>query len=139
MNILKKYNSDNIDWNIGSLFAHDNYIIKLLIIMRELGIDTHIKYVFGSIPTVLCGGRVPPRDATLDNAFKIIDRYNQLGVGCRLTFSSHDVSKDELSDELSNKLMQHLEDNNQKYGVRMNGIILMSELLGEYIYNNYNL
>lgn len=138
MNILKRYNSDNIDWNIGSLFAHDDYIIKLLYLMRELDTTNPIKYVFGSIPTVLCGGRVPPRDATLDNAFKIIDRYNQLGVGCRLTFSSHDVSKDELSDELSNNLMQHLEDNNQKYGVRMNGIILMSELLGEYIYNNYN-
>lgn len=138
MNILKRYNSDNIDWNIGSLFAHDDYIIKLFYLMRELDITNPIKYVFGSIPTILCGGRVPPRDATVENTFKIIDRYNKLGVGCRLTFSSHNVSKDELSDDISNKLMQHLEDNNQKYGVRMNGVILVSELLSEYIYNTYN-
>lgn len=138
MGVLKQYNSDSIDWNIGALYAHDDYIQKLFIVMKELGLDNPIKYVFGTIPTVLVGGRVTPRDATMENAFKLIDRYNQLGVGCRLTFSSMYVTKDELKDSVSNQLMQHLEENNQKYGVRMNGIILTSELLGEYIYNNYN-
>lgn len=138
MGVLKQYNSDSIDWNIGALYAHDDYIQKLFIVMKELGLVNPIKYVFGTIPTVLVGGRVTPRDATMENAFKLIDRYNQLGVGCRLTFSSMYVTKDELKDSVSNQLMQHLEENNQKYGVRMNGIILTSELLGEYIYNTYN-
>lgn len=138
MGVLKQYNSDSIDWNIGALYAHDDYIQKLFIVMKELGIVNPIKYVFGTIPTVLVGGRVTPRDATMENAFKLIDRYNQLGVGCRLTFSSMYVTKDELKDSVSNQLMQHLEENNQKYGVRMNGIILTSELLGEYIYKTYN-
>lgn len=138
MGVLKQYNSDSIDWNIGALYAHDDYIQKLFIVMKELGLVNPIKYVFGTIPTVLVGGRVTPRDATIENAFKLIDRYNQLGVGCRLTLSSMYVTKDELKDSVSNQLMQHLEENNQKYGVRMNGIILTSELLGEYIYNTYN-
>lgn len=138
MGVLKQYNSDSIDWNIGALYAHDDYIQKLFIVMKELGLVNPIKYVFGTIPTVLVGGRVTPRDATMENAFKLIDRYNQLGVGCRLTFSSMYVTKDELKDSVSNQLMQHLEENNQKYGVRMNGIILTSELLGEYIYKTYN-
>jgi len=138
MGVLKQYNSDSIDWNIGALYAHDDYIQKLFIVMKELGLVNPIKYVFGTIPTVLVGGRVTPRDATMENAFKLIDRYNQLGVGCRLTFSSMYVTKDELKDSVSNQLMQRLEENNQKYGVRMNGIILTSELLGEYIYNTYN-
>lgn len=97
-----------------------------------------VKYVFGTIPTVLVGGRVTPKDMSMETAFSIIDRYNQIGVGCRLTFSSMFVTKDELKDSVSNQLMKHLENNNQKYGVRMNGIILTSELLGEYIYNTYN-
>lgn len=138
MGVLKQYNSDSIDWNIGALYAHDDYIQKLFIVMKELGLVNPIKYVFGTIPTVLVGGRVTPRDATMENAFKLIARYNQLGVGCRLTFSSMYVTKDELKDSVSNQLMQHLEENNQKYGVRMNGIILTSELLGEYIYKTYN-
>lgn len=133
LELVKRYNED-IDWNVGSLFAHDRYIHKLLDYCKELNYDTGIKYVFGSIPCILQGGRIAPRDATLENAFNIMKKYFDRGVSCRLTLSSNMVTEEELSDELSNKLLDFLNSNNDGLD---NGIIVSSDLLANYIRDKY--
>lgn len=134
--LVKRYSKEDIDWNIGSLYAHDDFVWKTLKVCREIKEDSKIKYVFGSIPCILQGGRIPPRTATLDDALKIIDDYNDLSVGCRLTFSSTSVTEEELKDDLANSLIYHLDYNNRWYNER-NGVIVSSDLLADYIKKTY--
>ena len=135
MGLTKTYSSNDLDWNIGALFAHDDYIVKLLLMSKDLGIEHNIKYVFGSVPCLFSGGRIPPRDATWYNVELIIDRYNKLGIGCRLTFSN--IYIDDYKDELSNKLLQKLYDNVDKYNVK-NGVIVTLDKLAKYIKKKYS-
>lgn len=134
--IVKRYSKDDIDWNIGSLYAHDDFVYKTLRVCKELKEDSKIKYVFGSIPCILQGGRIPPRTANLEDALNIIGDYNKLGVSCRLTFSSTSVIEEELKDDLANRLMTHLDYNNKYFNLR-NGVIVSSDLLAEYIKKTY--
>ena len=134
--LVKNY-SHPLDWNIGSLFAHDDFVWKILGICKELGIDSNIKYVFGSIPCKFQGGRIPARTATLENARKIIRRYNkEFGVSCRLTFSNALITKEDLEDELSNSLLQILEDSNKEFGVQ-NGLMVTLDILADYVRETY--
>lgn len=123
---------NQIDWNIGSLFAHDDSIIELLDRCRELNIELPIKYAFGSMPCILAGGRISPRTAkNMDSACMLFDEYNNRGVGVRLTFSSHIVDDDELNDETCNMLLSYLDNN------KNNGVIVSSDKVAEYIKKNY--
>ena len=131
--VLKDYGYD-IDWNIGSLFAHDGFIMSLLDLCKGYGIKVPIKYVFGSIPCVLQGGRIPPRDANDNDALKILDDYMSLGVGCRLTFSNNKLEKNDLKDKRGNMLLGHL--NSNFCGIK-NGVIVSSDLLADYIRDKY--
>lgn len=136
MNILKNYNKE-LDWNIGSLFAHDDFVWKVLGVMKELGVETNIKYVFGSIPCLLQGGRVPPRDSSIENAKKIIDKYNSFGVSCRLTFSNTKIKEEAYEDTLSNQLLSILEENNKKYSNIHNGVMVSLDSLKDFIKKKY--
>lgn len=131
MRVVKRYERD-VDWNIGCLFAHDDFVIKVLKVCNEANIDPKITNVFGSIPCILQGGRVPPRTASLEDSLDILSRYNELNVGCRLTFSSTNVKENDLNDETSNTLLNHL---NKSSG---NGVIVSSDLLARYIKDKYN-
>ena len=130
--IIKDYNAA-IDWNVGSLFAHDAFLQRLLDLCKELKVDVPIKYVFGSIPCVLQGGRIPPRDASVSDAIRILDGYNERGIGCRLTFSNSLIEKSDLKDELCNELMKHLNESK----CTENGVIVSSDMLAEYIKETY--
>jgi hypothetical protein len=130
--VVKSYNG-GLDWNVGSLFAHDAFMFKLFDVCKSIGIDVPIKYVFGSIPCVLQGGRIAPRTAVLPDALKLLGEYNSRGIGCRLTFSSNMVEKEELKDELCNELMGYLNEANDV----SNGVIVSSDLLAEYIKETY--
>jgi len=131
--VIKDYGSP-IKWNIGSLFAHDKYIWDLIDVIKDIGYENPISYVFGSIPCLFQGGRIPPRDAKVESALSILDEYNKRDVGCRLTFSNMFISETDLKDILSNKLLSHL--NNSEYNVK-NGVIVASDLLAKYIRDTY--
>jgi hypothetical protein len=74
--LIKDYGK-SLNWNVGSLFAHDDYVWKLVDVVNELGYQNPIKYVFGSIPCLFQGGRVAPRDADIKDAYDIFDMYNK--------------------------------------------------------------
>lgn len=143
MKLFKNYcnNTKNIDWNIGGLFAHDKFIFDLLDCIKVIGEPNTIKCVFGSIPCMFQGGRIPPRDATIENARNIINAYNKRGVSCLLTFSNYYITKSMLDDKLSNSLLDILYNNNKDFKDNNNinnGIILSSDLLLDYVKNKYS-
>lgn len=131
--LVKDYGK-NLDWNVGSLFAHDRFMFKLFDVIKELGYENPIKYVFGSIPCLFQGGRIPPRDAEIEDAIAIMDSYNDRGVACRLTFSNTFLTEEDLQDELCNTLMAHL---NERAETVENGIIVSSNILAGYIREKY--
>lgn len=130
--ILRDYGKD-LSWSVGALFAHDRYIHNLVDICKDIGYSVPIKTVFGSIPCVLQGGRVAPRNATLPDALDILDEYAKREIGCRLTFSSTLVQESDLDDTLANELMNHL---NQSTDIK-NGVLVSSDLLARYIKETY--
>ena len=131
--MIKDYGK-SLDWNIGSLFAHDAYVWKLVDVLNELGYVNPIKYVFGSIPCLFQGGRVAPRNAELKDAYSIFDEYNKRNIGCRLTFSSTLIRENDLTNTLCNSLMSYLNDKGKEAN---NGVIVSSDLLAKYIRQNY--
>lgn len=131
--LVKDYGK-SLDWNVGSLFAHDRFMFKLLDVVKELGYESPIKYVFGSIPCLFQGGRIPPRDAEVQDALDIMTSYNDRGVACRLTFSNTFITEDDLKDELCNTLLQHL---NERCETVENGVIVSSNILAGYIKEKY--
>ena len=90
--------------------------------------------MFGSISTVLQGGRIPPqKNLPVSEVLSRADKYNELGIGVRLTFSSPFVTRGDLVDETSNIMLRHLDHNNQNGLINRNGVIVMSDLLADYI------
>ena len=104
---------------------------------RDNGIDTNIKYVFGSASCKFQGGRVPFLDVPVSYMLEVIDEYNQLGVSCRATFSSYALSDADLMDGPSNEILKKLSENNEKYGAD-NGVILALDKLAVYIRKKYS-
>lgn len=135
--IVKRYSNADIDWNIGSLYAHDDFVWKVLRVCNEINESSNINHVFGSIPCVLQGGRIPPRDASISDALDIIDTYNSLGVGCRFTFSSTIITDEDLNDDMSNQILSRIEENNSKYDNVKNGVIVASDKLATYLKERY--
>lgn len=133
INLVKNYGKE-MDWNVGTLFCRDKFMIKVLDVCKEIGEDSHIKYVFGSIPCALAGGRVTPRTASLKDAIEIMYRYNARNVGCRLTFSRIKVTKEDIHDELSNALLKAIDIKSDKF---INGVMVVDDELAKYIKDKY--
>lgn len=119
------------DFNVGTLFAHDGYVLMLADVCKKLGVRFPVDYVFGSVSCLFQGGRAAPIVFDRDNACEIFDRYAQIGVGCRLTFSNYEISEADLGDEESNFLLERL-----NLGEN-NGVIVSSDLLADYIADAY--
>lgn len=137
MELVKRYNED-VSWCIGSLFAHDGFVTRAIRVCKEIGENPNIDYVFGGIPCVMNGGRIPSRDAKdIKDAFDIIDEYNSLGISCRLTFSSMLLTDEDLGDSRSNELLERLHSNNKEYGTD-NGVFVSLDGLANYIRVNYD-
>ena len=128
--IVKNYSKDVV-WSIGSLFAHDDFVLKVDKICKEYGEEHSIKYAYGSIPCVLTGGVIPPRTATLDNALELIDEYNSAGISCRLAFTKKDVLEEDMRDGIVTGLLSHLEKNSSDS--IDNGVIVSDDRLARYI------
>lgn len=119
------------DFNVGTLFAHDGYALMLADACERIGVRFPVDYVFGSVSCLFQGGRAAPIVFDKDNVCEIFDRYAQIGVGCRLTFSNYEITEEDLEDEESNFLLRRLNlgDNN--------GVIVSSDLLADYIADSY--
>ena len=128
--ILRPY-VGKCDFNVGTMFSHDAFAFMLYETCKKQGIDFPIDYVFGSVPCALQGGRAAPYTFKQEEIASIFNRYAQMGVGCRLTFSKSDVEPQDLADEQSNFLLACLN------AGKNNGVIVTSDLLAEYIRDAY--
>lgn len=131
----KDYKAD-IDWNVGSLFCHENVIKKILSICNFYNASHGIKYVFGSIPSLMAGGRIPPMEMDANDAVKTLDWHIQNGIACRLTLSNpHLTEKDVKSDAVNAELLGWL--NRHPLPNAKNGVILSSDVLARHIRDQY--
>lgn len=129
--IFRNYVGSDCDWNVGGLFAHDGFIFRLQDTCKKLNIKFPIEYVFGSIPCLFQGGRVSPQTADIGDAEDLLKEYGKRGIGCRLTFSNTRITDEDLSDEVSNRLLACVNAGEN------NGVIVSSNLLARYIRNRY--
>ena len=129
--LVKDYGGE-IDWNIGAFCGHDDLMFDVDRACKMAMENSGIRYVFGSIYTVLQGSRIP-NNIELSKALELMDRYNEINIGVRLTFSSPFITRGDLVDETSNIMFRHLDHNNQKGLLNRNGVIVMSDLLADYI------
>lgn len=129
-NLVKSYIKD-IDWRVSGLFAHDRFIWELLNICEAYKITVPIKSVYGSIPCLFQGGNIPPRTADMNNVRGILQKYDDLGISCQLTFSNMMI--DDLNDETSNELLKIL---NSLSNTR-HGVIVAQDSLLTHIRDNY--
>lgn len=130
--LIKKY-TGKIDWNIAGLFSHDEVLLFICDEMKKLNLDIPVTYVFGSIPCLMQGGHVNAHSWKMNEAFKILDQYDKLGIGCRLTFSNHLLEKRDLKDKKSNQLLEYLNGKNKTN----HGVILSSDKLAVHIRKKY--
>lgn len=66
--LVKDYGGE-IDWNIGAFCGHDEMMFDIDKACKMACEKNGIRYVFGSIFTVLQGGRIPPRKICLCQKF----------------------------------------------------------------------
>lgn len=133
--IAKDYGAD-IDWNVGSLFCHESVLEGILDICRFYEIGCGIKYAFGSVSSIMAGGRIPPMELDANEAIKIMDWHLQNGIACRLTLSNpHLTEKDIKEDSINAELMEWLD--RHRLPDARNGIILSSDVLAEWIRSKY--
>lgn len=100
--LVKDYGGE-IDWNIGAFCGHDEMMFDIDKACKMACEKNGIRYVFGSISTILQGGRIPPqKNLPMSEVLSRVDKYNELGIGVRLTFSSPFVTRGDLVDETSN-------------------------------------
>lgn len=76
------------------------------------------------------GGRVSDGDSNPEEVLTLLEEY---GISSRLTFSNSLLKKEHLSDRKCNELCRLFEKNNKV----QNGVIVHSELLLDYLKNNY--
>lgn len=58
--LVKDYGGE-IDWNIGAFCGHDEMMFDIDKACKMACEKNGIRYVFGSISTILQGGRIPPQ------------------------------------------------------------------------------
>lgn len=132
---IKDYGSE-IDWNIGSLFCHEKPVFRLLRICEDYNIDHPIRYAFGSIPSLMAGGRVPLIEITLEDALQTLAAHIEEGLACRLTLSNpHADAKMIKEDSINAALMSFL--NTHSVEGKRHGIIVTSDILAQHARDAY--
>ena len=111
-------------FNIGCLFWFDDYVLENLSNRKDI-------IAFGGINCLWHGGRFIQKEYSLDEIENTISLYNTKGIPCRFVFSNHKITKEDLNDKLSNDILDILSKN------ELNGVIISSDLLYEYIRNKY--
>ena len=106
-------------WNVGSLFAHDEYTLTK-------ANRTNIESVFGCIKCLWQGGRFGSVKYDVEDVSRIVGVYNSLGIKCLLTMSSPYITEEDLSDIRCNRILDAISDGD-------NGVMLSSDILYDYI------
>ena len=132
---LKDYGAD-IQWNVGSLFCHDDAIMDILGFCHKYGIQYPIKWAFGCISSPLASAMAMPKLHTVGMASQTIDNYLEYGVGCRLTLTNPHADEAMIeSDKIAQKLMASLNETSNPNAP--NGITLSSDILARHVRENY--
>lgn len=147
MKSFEKNYGSVINWNVGALCCHDEFMLKLLDKFQQYQVPHSVKYVFGSIPCALQGGRllgeIKDHAVKFDSkynvayAFDMFRRYNNHGIGCRLTFSHTALEPELFQDKQSNALLSYLNSSPVSSTGIKNGVIVTDLRLAEYIRKNY--
>lgn len=122
-------------WNIGGGIKHYSNLQAKFIEHKQY-LDTNHKlfnYVYDSIFGLRWnGGRVcNPRDSLpFSEMIAVIKDYNKMGVGFNWSFSNLLLTEKDLEDEYCNLALEQTNSS-------MNGVILTSELLRNYVRKNY--
>ena len=78
--LVKDYGGE-IDWNIGAFCGHDEMMFDIDKACKMACEKNGIRYVFGSISTILQGGRIPPqKNLPVSEVLSRADKYNELDV-----------------------------------------------------------
>ena len=132
---LRDYGAD-LQWNVGSLFCHEQVIYGLLQFFRYFNIPNPIKWVFGSIPSLMTGGRVPLIEIALKDALQTLAAHIEEGLACRLTLSNpHADAKMIREDSINAALMSFL--NTHPVEGKRHGIIVTSDILAQHARDAY--
>lgn len=121
---------ENVEWALPYLFGFDIQLIKIAKLLHDFEIAFKFN-AFGSVKSKWSGGRVSVV-TTEDKDFimRLFSHLVDIGVTPSLTFSRHDICKEDLKDPFCNYILdiaQALDCN----------LILSSDLLFDYIKNKY--
>lgn len=127
MSILKY---DNVEWALPFLFGYDIELISIVKLLKDL--ETPFKFnSFGTLKSKWSGGRisvVKHQDAGFVK--RLFSHLVNIGVTPSLTFTNHNISKEDLNDPFCNYILDLAQDLNCN-------LILSSDLLFDYIKNKY--
>ena len=130
--LVKKYKKE-IDWNVAGLFSQDEVLLFICNEIKKYDLEIPIAYVFGSIPCLFQSGHINAHSMNVKDAFKILDKYDELNIGCRLTFSNHLLEKGDVKDKKGNQLLEYLHEKNRD----IHGVVVSSDALAAHIRKKY--
>lgn len=126
-------------WNVGGGIKHFEHLVNLNTENKTFYDTPHnfFNSVFDSTFGLRWnGGRIcePADSRPMEDIMDIIKTYNTMNIGFNFTFSNRLLTKEHLDDEICNFILQALSISGSK---KMNGVILASEILRDYIHENY--
>lgn len=125
-----------LHWLDAGIGAMKQLLFRLLRICDAYGIEHPIRYAFGSIPSLMAGGRIPPTSISADDANGVMEQYLNSGIVCRLTLSNPHVTEEDIrEDRINAELMKFLNGNSSGKG--KNGIIVSSDVLARHVRDTY--
>lgn len=127
---------DNIKYNVPGLFVCSDLIFEIInIIKKKYNYILPISSMYGSPNFKWNGGRTIVKTYETNGINKKIanelETVKRNGIMPLVTMSNHQLSEDDLNDELGNYILESL---NEISG----GVIVSSEILRDYIKNKYH-
>ena len=132
---LKNYGA-NLNWNVGSLFCHDEMLFNILELCRRFSIDHPIKWAFGCISSPMASGMAVSKIHSVKTAIAMMEQYIERGIACRLALTNpHADLKMIGGDTINQELMKFL--NSNSLDRARHGVVLASDVLAEYVKEAY--
>lgn len=127
----------NAKWALPFFASHKDFCFRFTDLIRnEIGTYDFIHNVYGSPNCKMNGGHAA-RDIAPEDYLNEVDEWNKRGISVWLTFSNYMATlKDLVTDNQSLDLLNKVNENNIKFGVK-NSVILASFDLVAYIRYKY--
>jgi len=132
--ILYTYDKPII-WNLscfGNLY-HMDIFDKFIQILKENNVEIPNCTLHGSFICKYNGGRVSHYHDSFEHIKAYIKKYNDLGIGIKLTFSNMDIHKEQFEEK---EMRQYLDLLDETKGIG-NGIICVNDDFAELVKKNY--